>query len=117
MAIKKSMYWIAGAYLFVFMLAGIYMAHQDHEDLVAAGMGSYEHRLDKAQNDSNKATIPQLSGSTDSTMTDPLHEDTAPAMQVDTTHVDLPAVTQQNWKHAEFCTGGEGLGSRLVVDG
>lgn len=106
MAIRKSHYWVAGAYLLIFVLAGIYMAH--------------ERKVDKALNDSYNASIPQPSNSTDSTITAPQDTATEISTQTGTLPIDLPPAPPappQNWKHAEFCPGGEGLGSRLVVDG
>ena len=101
---------VAGAYLFIIVSAGIYMAHQGHENLAAIDSNG-----DKALNDS-KAAIPQLPGLTDSTMTAP--HGTAQVISTQAGAIpNLPPVPQQNWKHAEFFPGGVGLGSRLVVDG
>ena len=64
-----------------------------------------------------KASISQLPGLTDPTMT--TSHGTALVISTQTDAIDLPAppVPQQTWKHAEFFPGGEGSGSRLVVDG
>jgi hypothetical protein len=106
MAIKKSHYCVAAAYLLIFVLFGVYMAH--------------ERKLDKALNNFNNASMPPPSGSTDSTITVP--QAPAPAISTETGALPInspsaPPAAQQNWKYAEFCPGGEGLGSRLVVDG
>lgn len=107
MAIRKSHYCVAGAYLLIFVLFGVYMAH--------------ERKLDKALNDSNKEAIPQVSGSTE--MTGPQDTASTISTQTGTIPVDIPSApssppsVHQNWKHAEFCADGAGIGSRVVVDG